>query len=141
MSPIAAVLKANTLLWPRPEWGSADDTSAASYISSSKIGWTTTKDQLVTLSEHSRAMIEKIEQSIHSVSEDYRTRMDKQEAVVSTLYNQLLEAIVNAEKATATSTQHSENLGALWGQCQALKAEIQELTKNAHNEIVALKLA
>ena len=107
------------------------------------MAWTNvaTKDQLDTLSGQGRAMLEKMEQSIQLVSEDYQKRMGQQEEVVSTLYNQLLEAIDNAEKATMTSTQHSDHLNTLWRQCQDLKAEIQELTKNAHNEIVALKLA
>ena len=67
--------------------------------------------------------------------------MSKQEEVISALYDQLLEAIADAQTATTTSTQHSDDLNTLWRQCQDLKAEISELTKNANNEIVGLKLA
>ena len=79
--------------------------------------------------------------SIQAVTKDYQKRLSEQEVVVSALYDQLLEAIANAQKATTTSTQHSDYLNTLWRQCQDLKAEISELTNNAHNEIVALKLA
>ena len=133
----------NIPLGINPKWSSADDTTAPSYLSSSNVAWMNiaTIDQLDTLSARGEVMLKKLEGSIQAVTEDYQKRMSQQEEVVSSLYNQLLEAVENAERATTTSTQHSDHLNTLWRQCLGLKAEIQELTQNAHNEIVALKLA
>ena len=102
LAPIVSMAEENTPSGINPNWGSAEDTSAPSYLSSSNLAWTNvaTVDQLDNLSEQGRAMLKKVEASIQAVTEDYQKRMSQQEEVVTTLYNQLLEAIVSAEKAT-----------------------------------------